>query len=62
MNNNLRHKTFCLPHVLKPFQQIQFSEDDLENPRAWSKRNKLANVAVIASMASKQCQQRILYS
>lgn len=55
MNDNFRYETFCLPYVLKPFQQIQFSEDDHENPRAWSKRNKLANVAVIASMASKRC-------
>lgn len=43
-----------LTALLNPLQQIQFSEDDHENPRAWSKRNKLANVAVIASMASKQ--------
>ncbi|KAJ4388999.1 hypothetical protein N0V93_006461 [Gnomoniopsis smithogilvyi] len=32
-------------------EQIKFLDDDPENPRAWSKRNKLANVAVIASMA-----------
>ncbi|KAF2088224.1 MFS general substrate transporter [Saccharata proteae CBS 121410] len=32
-------------------QQIQFSEKDTENPRAWPKNRKLANVAVIASMS-----------
>lgn len=37
---------------LTKIQQIIFFEDDPENPRAWPKRKKLANVAVIASMAS----------
>ncbi|GME22245.1 mfs general substrate transporter [Neofusicoccum parvum] len=32
-------------------QQIKFSEDDPHNPRAWTRKRKLANVAVIASMS-----------
>jgi hypothetical protein len=32
-------------------QQVKFSEDDEENPRAWSKRKKLINVAIIALMS-----------
>ena len=32
-------------------QQIQFSEDDEENPRAWNKKKKMTNVAIIALMA-----------
>ncbi|KAL1651341.1 hypothetical protein SLS58_000681 [Diplodia intermedia] len=32
-------------------QQIQFSEDDPGNPRSWTRTKKMANVAVIASMA-----------
>ncbi|KAF3770726.1 membrane transporter [Cryphonectria parasitica EP155] len=31
--------------------QVKFSSDDQDNPRAWTRRQKLANVAVIASMA-----------
>ncbi|PMD40112.1 MFS general substrate transporter [Hyaloscypha variabilis F] len=32
-------------------QLIEFSKDDPSNPRAWSKGKKLANIAIIASMA-----------
>ena len=32
-------------------QEIKFSEDDEENPRAWSSKKKLINVAIIALMS-----------
>lgn len=32
-------------------EELKFSEDDEENPKAWTERKKLANVAVIALMA-----------
>lgn len=32
-------------------QQIEFGQDDEENPRAWSGRKKMVNVAIIALMA-----------
>lgn len=32
-------------------QEVKFSEDDEENPRSWSKRKKLINVAIIALMS-----------
>ena len=32
-------------------QEVKFTEDDEENPKAWSKRKKLTNVAIIAFMA-----------
>lgn len=32
-------------------QEVKFSDDDDENPRAWSKRKKLINVAIIALMS-----------
>ncbi len=32
-------------------QQISFGPDDKENPRAWSRRKKITNVAIIALMA-----------
>ncbi|RAL60369.1 hypothetical protein DID88_000145 [Monilinia fructigena] len=35
-------------HVIK---LLQFSDDDDENPRNWSKRKKLGNIAVIGTMA-----------
>lgn len=39
--------------LLTILQQIKFSEDDPENPRSWTRKTKMTNVAVIASMASK---------
>jgi hypothetical protein len=32
-------------------QEVKFSEDDEENPRAWNSRKKLINIAIIALMA-----------
>jgi MFS family permease len=32
-------------------QKVQFDDDDEENPRAWSGRKKIVNVAIIALMA-----------
>jgi MFS family permease len=32
-------------------QEVKFSEDDEENPKAWNKRKKLTNVAIIALMS-----------
>ena len=32
-------------------QEVRFSDGDEENPRAWSKRKKLTNVAIIALMS-----------
>jgi MFS family permease len=31
--------------------QVQFADDDEENPKAWSRRKKIVNVAIIALMA-----------
>lgn len=44
---------FSRQSLLTGLKQIKFAENDPENPRAWSKKKKLVNVAVIASMASK---------
>lgn len=38
---------------LTVLKEVKFDEDDPENPKAWSRRKKLANVAVIASMSGK---------
>ena len=37
-------------------QMLYLGEDDRENPRAWSRKSKLANVAVIATMSSELLQ------
>lgn len=34
-------------------QIIEFSKEDGDNPRAWSRSKKLTNIAVVAMMASK---------
>lgn len=34
-------------------QTIEFSKEDDDNPRAWSRSKKLTNIAVVAMMASK---------
>lgn len=34
-------------------QTIEFSKEDADNPRAWSRPKKLTNIAVVAMMASK---------
>lgn len=33
-------------------QTIDFSKEDEDNPRAWSRSKKLTNIAVVAMMAS----------
>lgn len=34
-------------------QTIDFSKEDEDNPKAWSRSKKLTNIAVVAMMASK---------
>lgn len=34
-------------------QTIEFSKEDDDNPRAWSRPKKLTNIAVVAMMASR---------
>lgn len=45
------YELLCI--LLTVLQQIKFSEDDPESPRSWTRKAKMTNVAVIASMASK---------
>lgn len=47
---------------LIPAQIIDFSKEDKENPRNWTKARKFLNVAIIAFMASSCIEFQKLYN
>lgn len=40
-------------HDAEEPETIEFSKEDDDNPRAWSRSKKLTNIAVVAMMASE---------